>query len=815
MTADWTQVRAVFEGALDLPAAERAEFLAARCGTNGALRAEVEELLRASDAADALEPIPGAGLPSLLHQLALPELRTQRVGGYQLGELIGSGGMGVVFRATQDSPKRTVALKMLRSIPATEGSDSSSHPKRLQQEAEILAALQHPVIAQVYEAGIHREAAADGSVQELPWFAMELVADALPIDQYAQARQLSTTQRIELFLRVCGGVQAVHDVAILHRDLKPANILVDGSGQPKVIDFGVARGMNLGDDPRTALTDPGQVVGTLRYMAPEQLGGNGPPNARVPNARVPNARSPVARSLDARTDVYGLGLVLVELLTDRPAFDLEGMGIKQIADAVREAPTQRLDPSLGRDLQLVADTATHKDPARRYDSVQSLAADLQRLLANEPVSARPASMTYKVRLFARRNRTSVTAAGVVLLAAGAIGLLGRDWLQRADRAEAEAKTESLRANGLVDLLLDDALGSTLELDERLARVAGTAELRRDMLAQAVDRLATLELEAGTDPEVAVPIVRAYLRLGALEGDFTGLNLGDGDAALRHVRHAHERAQLLRELHPADPRVLKVCAKANIGLAPLLGPEATERSIALYRHAIQDLTPLHGADPLAVDLDLSGAYGRLVFLLSVARRFPEAMAAATARTQVTRAAADAAPEDNTRLGNHATSVSFLGGMFVQTGQLELGLTNLQEAAAAYRTLLERDPGDSRTRYFLTKTRLMHVLPLWRLGQTGEAEALMADCVEELRELHRREPGAANYRFQLGLAHLTFGDLYRQRAADRGDLLAARDHYRTSVNVLDPMADAGLLAPEEEPVHLKARELLQGLNDRLGD
>ena len=278
-----------------------------------------------------------------------------RLGHYEVLQVIGQGGMGTVYKAEQDSPRRTVALKVVRP-----GFASPAIVKRFTHEAQILGRLHHPGIAQVYEAGL----ADDGQ----PYFAMEFI-HGLPLDEYARRRGLDLTARVGLLARVCDAVQHAHDQGVIHRDLKPANILVEETGQPKVLDFGVARATGADLLTMTGLTQAGQLIGTPNYMSPEQV-----------------TADPAA--IDHRTDVYALGVILFELAAHRLPYQLENRPLAETARLILEQDPPRLgsiNPELRGDVETIVAKALEKDPARRYRSAADLAADLRHWLDHEPI----------------------------------------------------------------------------------------------------------------------------------------------------------------------------------------------------------------------------------------------------------------------------------------------------------------------------------------------------------------------------------------------------------------------------------------------
>lgn len=324
-----------------------------------------------------------------------PKLPTE-IDGYRIQRVLGTGGMATVYAALQTQPRRTVALKIIKR-----GLDSKSALHRFKREVEILGKLRHPNIAQVYHAGTYD----DGS-GGAPYFVMEYIPGAKTIHEFAEGHELTLRDRLKLFVRTCAAVDHGHKNKVIHRDLKPSNMLVDESGVAKVIDFGIARSIDASGDDRTVHTEAGDLVGTIHYMAPEQL------------------RNELV-DLDARCDVYALGAVLYKLLTGKPPYQLAGLPLPTAALVVMEdepVPPSLYRPELKGDLETILLKALEKDRARRYRSAGSLGRDIVRFLNNQPIQARPTTMWHKARLFMRRHRTAAIAtavASIAILAGGA------------------------------------------------------------------------------------------------------------------------------------------------------------------------------------------------------------------------------------------------------------------------------------------------------------------------------------------------------------------------------------------------------------
>ncbi len=346
-----------------------------------------------------------SGVPGAPAAAGLPNV--PRIPGFRVLAVLGEGGMGTVYEAEQDSPRRPVALKVIRP-----GLASAVLLRRFEQESALLARLQHPGIAQVYAAGT-----ADGGAGPQPYFAMELVRGP-DIERFASERGLGAAARLELVAKVCDAVQHAHQKGVIHRDLKSSNILVDETGQPKILDFGVARATDS-DVNVTRQTEIGEIVGTLSYMSPEQISGD-------------------PAEVDTRSDVYSIGVVLYLLLARRLPLDVKGRMLHEVARLIREEEPSRLstvDRVFRGDVETIVAKALEKDKARRYESPAALAADIRHYLHDEPIVARPPSATYQLQKFARRNKALVTSAAVVFVALVAATAVSTGQAIRARQAE--------------------------------------------------------------------------------------------------------------------------------------------------------------------------------------------------------------------------------------------------------------------------------------------------------------------------------------------------------------------------------------------
>jgi WD40 repeat protein/predicted Ser/Thr protein kinase len=419
----------LFGEARRLDPGERAAFLRERC-PDEALRTELEDLLREHDrggeaqgqtphwveaARLAWEDTDAAALAP-----AGPEVPPAEVQGFRLLHRIASGGMGSVYEAEQEQPRRRVAVKMLRPEAA-----SPQGLRRFALEAEALARLRHPGIAQIHLFGTAKTPAG-----QQPFLAMELVDGA---SLTAFARGLDLPARVELLAKVADAVMHAHLSGVIHRDLKPSNILVTPDGQPKVLDFGIAR---MADSGVTMHTGTGQVLGTLAYMSPEQLEGD-------------------AARVDTRSDVYSLGVVAYEVLCGRLPHEIDGLplptAVRRLLDDDPPAP-ESLDRRLKGDLAAILTTALAREPERRYQSAGALADDFRRYLRDETVHARAPTAGYQLRKFVRRHRTLVASVGGTMLALAAGLALAihfahreRTWRLRSDQDAESARRAAAQA----------------------------------------------------------------------------------------------------------------------------------------------------------------------------------------------------------------------------------------------------------------------------------------------------------------------------------------------------------------------------------
>lgn len=677
-----------FEELVEASGNDRNERLETLDQTEPKVASRIRSLLAALESSVAFLDAPAVTLEP-------PSPSSINVPGYTVLRIIASGGMATVYEARQHRPDRLVALKVLHLAL-----HSPSVLRRFEFETEILARLRHPSIAAIYEAGV----CSDQHGRSVPYFAMELVEEARSIVRHVHEGNFDRRAALALFVDVCDAVHHGHRLGVIHRDLKPSNILVGFGGRPRVIDFGVARSVHTDGEGVTDQLDAGQLIGTLHAMSPEQC--------LTPS------------DVDVRTDVYSLGVILYQLVLGRPPLDLSA---KSIPDAVRSISEDdpmrplRVLPSIGRDLDAIITTAIAKDREHRYSSVNALAADIRRYMANKPIEARPVSALAQLLRLADRNRalSSAIAAAVVLLFAGTT--VSTYLAYSATKARDESRARQAELENAMSFQ-EDQLAS---ID---VRVMGES-IRDDLRAWVSD-----------EQRDSVP---AELMLQ--EANFTSIALGAIDRQLARSLLAIEsqfadrptlRARMLQQLASTMSR-LGLSSDAE----PLLRDALAIREQELGAAHPETLQTLHSLGSVLATL---GRYDEAVDMLD-----------RTHGLQVQ----SLGPDDPSTL---ATATS-LGGALRRQG-------NLDEAGRVWQDAYDRlrrtvGPDDPAT------LRVQHNIgvALAASGQLDEAEIVWRDALER----RRRVFGAQHPLFLSTLGNL--GGLLQ----NKGDLAGAREMIEDSL------------------------------------
>ncbi|MBL8230616.1 MAG: serine/threonine protein kinase [Bryobacterales bacterium] len=508
----WRRLEELFEEAVELAPDVRDRFLEEKCPEDPELRERLGALLRHDESHGA---IIGQAIEAVCRTPPPPpiEFEGRRAGPYRIVREVGRGGMGIVFEAVRDDDQfqQRVALKL-----AAKAAYSPEALDRFRHERQLLAHLEHPHIARLLDGGTTED--------DVPYFAMEFV-EGEPIHAYAARRNLSLEARIGLFFQVCDAVEYAHRNLIVHRDLKPSNILV-ANGTAKLLDFGIAKLIDPASDSGT--TTIGTMPVTPDYCSPEQVRGE---------------------RITTQTDVYSLGLVLYELLTGERAQHADTSSPMALHRSICEIPLRspseqaRLagNPALAGllqgDLDIVIQTATHKDPRRRYASVEALQSDLRSYLERRPILARKDSSVYRLGKFARRNWLGLAAA--VLLLATLLGgiLAARYQAQRAERRFAQVRRI---ANALM-----------VDVHDSIQYLPAATKAREVVLRTAMEYLDNLAKEAAGDRTLQLELAEGYLRVATLSGSTITPNLGQTGDAQAVYEKANAIVDKLLKSHSGD------------------------------------------------------------------------------------------------------------------------------------------------------------------------------------------------------------------------------------------------------------------------
>jgi tetratricopeptide (TPR) repeat protein len=525
------RIEAIFNEALAVSDEERLSLIEARCNGDAALITEVRSLLKACESEELESVARGPETTGSAAELA----ERKRIGPYEIDRLLGRGGMGAVYLAHRADGQfeQQVAVKIIDLPLAT-----NLFRERFRQERQILAGLQHPLIARLLDGGV----TAEGDL----YLAMEYV-DGVPIHRYCEAKGLTQQQRLAVFKSVCEAVQFAHQNLVVHRDLKPDNILVGEDGGPRLLDFGTAKLLSpnlggAGDRPGTEFTRQGFQSYTPQYASPEQVLGN---------------------PITTASDTYSLGVLLYLLLTGTLPYELKEFTTAEMVRVICQEPPRRpviassersSERRLDADLEAILLKALRKEPQERYLTAEQLGSDVQAYLDGKPVSARRGTLRYRAGKFARRNRLALAGAGLlaVTLVTGLVGVLWQAKVANAERRKAEARSADLRE-------LSNSLLS--ELDEAIKQLPGSTGVQKLLVTRVLEHLDRMAKDAQGDRLTQLDLIDAYTRLGNIQGNVYEQNLGDRAGALAIMNKAIVLAQGLEASAPKDPEVLRALAIA--------------------------------------------------------------------------------------------------------------------------------------------------------------------------------------------------------------------------------------------------------------
>jgi tetratricopeptide (TPR) repeat protein len=718
--SDWNQVQELFLACVDLAPEEQEHFLRFSC-PNPATRAEVESLL-ASDlnSGTLIESAISEEANSLFDDQAM---LGERLGIYRIIKEIGRGGMGSVYLASRDDKEfqKEVALKIVKR-----GMDTADVLQRFRYERQILANLEHPYIARLFDGG----STEDG----VPFFVMEYV-EGCPLDAFCRQNSISVTERCELFLRILDAVAYAHRNLVVHRDLKPSNILVTADSTPKLLDFGVAKLLNgevNGNHTRTAAARPY----TPAYASPEQVLG-------LP--------------ITTATDIYSLGAILYELLSGERAQTITVQTPSEIERVVCNTPVPR--PSLharglSSDLDNIVLMAMRKEPDRRYQSAAQFAEDLRRHLEGKPILARQSSLRYRAVKFISRNRLLVAATSTVILALVAGLLMSLAQTRRAEASERSAEAQRLvavhqtslaeaarlddarqtqiaeeqrsaadtqraiadRQRALADVQRDEAQREKAVADHRakdilglanrtlfdvhdsIAKLPGALPARQILVKTTLDYLQNLQQQAGLDDEMRQTLCGAYYRVALMQGDATGASLQDSQAAESNLLKGQAVLMPAYNRHPDNADLIFRLLEVRSTLADLTfrsgrREEGIQIDIDLLPIAHRlALLPSCGLNCKIQEAALESSITYDLATIDPTRALPHAdHGIAILRDLITQYPNDATPKQG--LG---TIMAGAAGIYKDSGDLNKAADYFQQSITAREELLRATPNDGTVR-----------------------------------------------------------------------------------------------------------------------
>ena len=747
----WDDVATLFAEAMELGTAESRALLERRCGGRADLRAEVESLLEAHRRADRFMLH-----PTFLRDAPGPvSLREgEIVGQFRLVERIASGGMGTVYQAERADAafEQRAAVKIIAAPIERE-----DVRERFLAERQILASLHHPHIVSLLDGGL--------TLQGQAYLIMEFV-DGVPITTYCRQRALGIAARLRLFRQVCDAVQHAHAHFVVHSDLKPANVLVTSEGVPKVLDFGIAtllkRPQLPGTPPPTAAHSSDPL--TPSYASPEQLQG-----------------LPVTIA----SDVYSLGILLFELLAGARPYDVAGKPVAEIVGAIEAAaaarPSDATPPAeatppydwrrqLRGDLDAIAMRACHRIPDQRYASADALSQDIERYLTGNPVSAQKPTFGYVLGKLATRHRIAFTSLG--LSAALVLASLGAAvWQAHAARVERQ------RAVGRFNEVRALANAVIFKIHDAVAPLPGSTPVRRLIVDEGLTYLERITVDAPRDPELALELGRAYLKIGGVQGRPNTANLGDREGAVVSFRKAKALLAPLARRPEASAAVFRNYLDAVRFLSETLmamgGPHRAE-SIAEAQEIVKAAEEFAGRHPTVDDAGYFLATAE--FALAHAHGPDELLhwekAGAAYGALLARSPGDAVLQRNVALVE-----KYQAGYLETLEDYATARVHYERALALDQKRLDRAPANRQTQFDVAIDLGTLAFNRWRTHDLAAATDLYLRSLKMREELSATDPTDALSREKVAYIHGQLGSLY----AERGDTNAALEHLRKEIEI----------------------------------
>lgn len=761
----WQQVKSTLAAALDQrDEAARAAFLAGACDGDTALRRQVQSLLDQPEE-DSFESVGQVIGVSQGESLALNQPGRQ-VGNYELVRELGRGGMGTVWLARRADRhfEKIVAVKLLKR-----GTDTDEVLRRFHAERQILARLDHPNIARLLDAGT----TGDG----LPYFVMEYV-DGSRVTDFVREQQLPITERLELFRKICGAVQFAHQNLVIHRDLKPGNILVTADGEPKLLDFGIAKLLAQADEG-WEMTIAGRERLTPGYASPEQVRGE-----------------PVTTV----SDVYALGALLYELLAERPAhrFGSAAPTTSEIVRVVCEEEPLRpslaaAKPEIARQLRGDLDTivlrAMAKTRERRYRGAGHLADDLRRYLEGRPVRARPDTWSYRAAKFLRRNKTITTAAALVLitLVAGVIatGFEARNAERHRERAERRFNELRTIANSLM-----------FELHNSIRDLPGALAARQLVTRRALEYLDSLARDAGHDLSLKSELATAYAKIGLVTFDVQ-------QAIASHRKAAALNEELVRAA-PANSVYRKQLSDSYANLSDLMkiaghsadSIEFARKSLAVMQSLDGNARNREELQPAMADRHLS-----LGIALDDAGDYKRAIESDRKALEIQQQIAARHPEDRDALRRVGVILGELSDASADSGDPAAALEYARQSTDIARQIFASDSGNARSRREMWQALFRSARLL--KSETEEALRDFHDAIGLMEGLAAADPNDVGHQRWLAVTYARFADLLA--AVERRD--EAQTYYQKAISIAQRLVTS-------DPDRVEAQRDLAQMYEGLG-
>jgi non-specific serine/threonine protein kinase/serine/threonine-protein kinase len=753
----WLQIDEIYNFAIEIDRVGRDAFLKSACAGDEPLLRELESLLVSHDQAKTFieQPVLAVGLQTIAEDGSASFI-CRRIGCYEVAKLIGAGGMGSVYLALRadDQYRKQVAIKVIKR-----GMDTEFILRRFRDERQILANLNHPNIAQLFDGG----ATEDG----LPYYVMEYV-EGESIDVYCDSHEMSIAERLTLFRSVCAAVHYAHQNLVVHLDIKPANILVTREGIPKLLDFGIARLLNRGSYEQTVYpTGAGPRLMTPSYGSPEQFRGE---------------------TVTTASDTYSLGVLLYELLSGHRPYRLNGCSLEEASRMIcheqprrpstvvsiveksssqnteqkmlspacvsrmRHTSPERLRRSLAGDLDNIVLKAMHKEPSRRYGSVEQFSEDLQRHSDGRPVTAQPDSVAYRALKFVIRHKVGTAAAALILvsLVGGALATLRQAQIARTERGRAERRFNDVRhlANSFL-----------FEFHDAIKDLPGATPARELVVKKALEYLDSLSRESANDVTLQRELAAAYEKVGDVQGQFAAANLGKPQEAL----------------------------------------ESYKKSLAIRTEVIRA-----NSGDLDNQRQLAKVYGKLGNIEWLTGHPAEASETARKGLAVSEALSVRDPRNSADRKLLATSYLDYGWKLgAGNGDYPGGITSNRKAIAILEDLLRGEPGDKEAALSLPIAYSRLGTFLESMGRLPEALAAFQTSLSLREKILAGNPTGFQIRQHVAASHMTMGNVLAELNRPAEALI----HQHKALTIVESLS-------EEDPKNMQLRQDRAGVLGNIG-